>query len=177
MTFDLAAYTFGLLSVFSQALYLTSVQSLSLQEDTLSASSIAYLNSLNCLIPLLLCTAYTSEFSQVWAFPDLSSPRFLLAFLLVITMGCALNYSVFLCTTLTSALTLSVVGVTKSVVVVMVGLFAFGGVKLSLLGGGGVALNTLGSSLYTYAKYREKSDVSSKEDHTSGSRNSVPYAA
>ncbi|XP_022084810.1 UDP-galactose/UDP-glucose transporter 7-like [Acanthaster planci] len=173
LTFDLAAYTFGLLSVFSQALYLTLVQSLSLQENTLSAAGIAYLNSLNCLVPLLLYTAYTSEFARVWDFPDLHSSRFLLAFLVVISMGCALNYSVFLCTTLTSALTLSVVGVMKSVVVVMVGLFVFGGVKLSVLGGVGVALNTLGSSLYTYAKYREKTGVAIEADHTSTSQNLV----
>ncbi|XP_038060794.1 UDP-galactose/UDP-glucose transporter 7-like [Patiria miniata] len=156
LTFDLTAYTFGMLSVFSQSLYLTLVQSLSSQHETLSAADIAYLNSLNCIPLLLLYTTATSEFTQILDFPDLHSIKFLVAFLVVISMGCALNYSVFLCTTLTSALTLSVVGVMKSVVVVIVGLFTFGGVQLSVLGGMGVTLNTLGSGWYTYAKYQEK---------------------
>ena len=162
LTFDLNAYTFGIMSVFAQALYLTTVQSVGLQHDAFSAVDIMYLNSINCILPLTFCTTLSSEFTQVLEFPHLSSPRFLLIYLIVISMGCALNYAIFLCTVVTSALTTSVVGVIKSIAVVIVGLFTFGGLPLTVSGVFGIAMNTLGSGWYTYDKYRAKSE--DKED-------------
>ena len=52
-----------------------------------------------------------------------------MTFLTLISLGAVLNYSLFLCTALTSALTTSLVAVAKSVIQTAVGFFVFGGVK------------------------------------------------
>ena len=50
----------------------------------------------------------------------------------------------------------SLVGVVKSVLTTIIGFFTFGGVPVTFLTVTGVALNTFGGILYTYAKYIEK---------------------
>lgn len=47
-------------------------------------------------------------------------------------------------------------GVVKSVLTTIIGFFTFGGVPVTFLTVAGVALNTFGGMLYTYAKYIEK---------------------
>ena len=47
--------------------------------------------------------------------------RFLPTLIMVVLSGCLLNYSMFLCTTVNSALTTTCVGVVKSVVTTIIG--------------------------------------------------------
>ena len=47
----------------------------------------------------------------------------------LVIMGILLNFTSFLCTTFNSALTTSIVGVVKGVLVTLVGYFSFGGMK------------------------------------------------
>ena len=59
-------------------------------------------------------------------------------FVLLVFSGSLLTYSQFLCAALCSALTASLVGVAKSVLQTIIGLFTFGGVRfhpLNVLGG------------------------------------------
>ncbi|XP_033644267.1 UDP-galactose/UDP-glucose transporter 7-like [Asterias rubens] len=176
LTFDLQAYTYGMLSVVSQSLYLTLVQSIGMQQDAFSPAGIMYLNCLNCLLPLFAVLFLSSEISGIMDFEDLSSPRFLMIFALVVSMGCVLNYAIFLCTILTSALTTSVVGVIKSVVVVAVGMFTLGGAPVTLLSTIGICMNTLGSSWYTYDKYRARIVNNGEVDSVSTSKVSTAPA-
>lgn len=55
--------------------------------------------------------------------------NFQVIFWLLVTLGAILNYSLFLCTSLNSALTTSLVGVAKSSVQTLLGFFTFGGVS------------------------------------------------
>ena len=50
-------------------------------------------------------------------------------------------------------------GVVKSVLTTIIGFFTFGGVPVTFLTVTGVALNTFGGILYTYAKYIEKKSL------------------
>lgn len=77
------------------------------------------------------------------------------------TLGCLLNYSMFLCTMYTSALTTTIVGVLRGVVTVLLG-FLLDTVPYSPTNIFGIALNTAGGGWYSWIKYQEKVSSSSK---------------
>ena len=74
-------------------------------------------------------------------YPLVSDAGFHVVFWILVSMGSVLNYSLFLCTALNSALTTSLVAVAKSVIQTLIGLFVFGGIKFH-------PLNIVGESLY-----------------------------
>ena len=76
-------------------------------------------------------------------------------FILLVISANLLTYSQFLCTSVCSALTTSLVGVGKSVIQTIIGFFAFGGVTFHPLNVTGLALNLLGGAIYSYAKLEE----------------------
>ena len=76
-------------------------------------------------------------------------------FTLLVISANLLTYSQFLCTSVCSALTTSLVGVGKSVVQTLIGFFTFGGVQFHPLNAMGLALNLVGGAIYSYAKLEE----------------------
>ena len=66
----------------------------------------------------------------------------------------ALNYTIFLNTALNSALTQTICGNLKDVVVILLGFRAFGGVRFEATNAAGIALGLAGSVLYAYQKLR-----------------------
>ncbi len=92
--------------------------------------------------------------------------------------GCLLNYALFLCTNLNSALTTTIVGVLKSVVAVVLGFFLLGGVKFNAVNVIGIALNTVGGVWYSCFKFYEKSDklASNRQTSADGTSGSVATA-
>jgi hypothetical protein len=71
------------------------------------------------------------------------------------TLGCVLNFSMFLCTLYNTALTTTIVGVLRGVVTILLG-FAYDTVKFSALNVTGITINTLGGVWYTWIKFTEK---------------------
>ena len=70
--------------------------------------------------------SYNVLYIRIFPFSD---PNFYSIFLLLLVSGGILTYSQFLCASVCSALTASLVGVAKSVLQTVIGLFTFGGVK------------------------------------------------
>lgn len=152
--FEPRAYLFGISSMFLQGIYLTLVQRLGLK-DEMSTNGILYVNSINCLPFLVIFSLLTSEFQQCFMFFQSATMQVYLTLVFVVTAGCILNYSQFLCTTMNSALTTSIVGVVKSVGTTIIGIFAFGGVTLTTYMMMGISMNIIGAFWYTFSKYRE----------------------
>lgn len=84
-----------------------------------------------------------------------SENGFLPTFIMLIIFGCILTFSQFLCASVCSAITASLVGVGKSVLQTIIGFFTFGGVRFHPLNILGLILNTIGGALYSYVKYQE----------------------
>lgn len=154
LEFSAFAYASALLSVICQSFYLTYIQKTG-AEKGLSALTVLHTNSVNCIPLLLIYTLCNKELLAALRFDGYYFIEFQAALFLDIGMGCILSYSLFLCTTMNSALTTSLVGVVKGVLTTIIGFYTFGGVAATSLTLIGVSLNTLGGAFYSYAKYSE----------------------
>ena len=168
LTFDLTAYTHGAVSDFAQALSLVMIQRIT-DIKCLSAVETLHLNSVNAMPLLFVCSAISGEFGRATHQFSSKDVKFMVIFIIVVCSGCLLNYVLFLCTTLNSALTTSVVGTLKSIVQTVVGTWTFGGFSVNAFTVTGISLNLFGTCLYIYAKYQEimrKRRLSSSRDKT-----------
>ncbi|XP_041362890.1 UDP-galactose/UDP-glucose transporter 7-like [Gigantopelta aegis] len=153
LSFIWSAYFCGAVSNVTQTLYLLLVQKYATKNQ--STVDTLQLNSFNTL-PILAITALVNgEMGSVWQYSQYSNPMFIFVFFLTISMGCLLNYSLFLCTGLTSALTTSVVGGLKAMVQTILGIFTFGGISHNVATYLGLSLNLGGGIMYLVMKFKD----------------------
>ena len=100
------------------------------------------------------------NFTTTHFFPEYG---FIPAFVALVFGGCILTFSQFLCASVCSALTASLVLVGKSIVQTVIGFFTFGGVEPQPLNIFGIILNICGGALYSFVKYREKKSEQESE--------------
>jgi solute carrier family 35 protein len=93
------------------------------------------------------------DISKIAAYPHWNSSAFLLSFFSVVFSGCIFTYSMFLCTTVNSALTTSCVSVLKSAFTTSIGMYTFGGVEPTFYFLLGQVINFTGGVMYTLVKY------------------------
>ena len=80
--------------------------------------------------------------------------NFVICFVFAGVMGVVLNFSIFLCTNLTSALTLTVIACMKNILIAYVGVLGLGGdYVFSWLNFNGLNVSIIGSLLYSYAEF------------------------
>ncbi|XP_055812653.1 UDP-galactose/UDP-glucose transporter 7 isoform X1 [Solanum dulcamara] len=156
-SFDLFGYSLAFISVFFQTMYLVLVEK-SGAEDGLSSIEIMFYNSFLSLPFLLFLIIATGEFpnSLSLLFAKSSSISFLAILILSLVMGIILNYTMFLCTIVNSALTTTIVGVLKGVGSTTLGFVMLGGVEVHALNVTGLVINTAGGVWYSLAKYQQK---------------------
>jgi len=153
INFDAHAYTFGVISVVSNAAYLTTLQKTGMEKN-IGAISIAYINSINCMPVMTIVLLLSGDINKIASYPYWSSSSFLCAFFGVVFSGCIFTYSMFLCTTVNSALTTSCVSVLKSAFTTIIGMYTFGGVTPTRAFLLGQTINFTGGVMYTLVKYR-----------------------
>ncbi|XP_031121732.1 UDP-galactose/UDP-glucose transporter 7 [Ipomoea triloba] len=156
-SFDLFGYSMAFISVFFQTMYLVLVER-SGAEDGLSSVEIMFYNSILSLPFLLFLIIATGEFPNSLSIlvAKSTSISFFVTLLLSLVMGIVLNYTMFLCTVVNSALTTTIVGVLKGVGSTTLGFVLLGGVQVHALNVTGLVINTAGGLWYTYAKYQQK---------------------
>ncbi|XP_073275694.1 UDP-galactose/UDP-glucose transporter 7-like isoform X2 [Primulina huaijiensis] len=156
-SFDLFGYSMAFTSVFFQTMYLVLVEK-SGAEDGLSSVEIMFYNSILSLPFLLFLIIITGEFpnSMSILFSKSTSLSFLAILLLSLVMSIVLNYTMFLCTIVNSALTTTIVGVLKGVGSTTLGFVLLGGVQVHALNVTGLVINTAGGVWYSYSKYQQK---------------------
>jgi len=163
LEFDANAYFMGSCSVFAQAGYLTFVQRSSELRHKSSVEMI-HINAYNTLPVFLTIAILIGEPDKVANSLQMEDKSFYLIFILLIVSGIVLSYSQFLCASVCSALTTSIVGVSKSIFQTILGFFTFGGVRFHPLNISGLILNILGGVLYAYVKQRESGRHKSEGD-------------
>ncbi|KAA3458092.1 UAA domain-containing protein [Gossypium australe] len=149
-SFDLPGYTMALTSVFFQTMYLVLVEK-SGAEEGLSSIEI-----IDRRVPRFfgIIISKGQDFAHFLSISN--SFSFLFILLLSLVMGIALNYTMFLCTIVNSALTTTIVGVLKGVGSTTLGFVLLGGVQVHGLNVTGLVINTAGGVWYSYAKYQQK---------------------
>ena len=155
LRFTFLGYSEAIASVVAQSVYLTYVQKRGLEKGS-SALYVTYMNSVNCIPILFVYTLFSGHLQASFSFTGFTSGKFVVVFLGNTLLGCVFNYTLFLCTSMTSALTTSIVGVIKGVLTTTIGFFTFGGVPLTVFTVCGVVLNAVGGAVYVMVKYVEK---------------------
>jgi len=156
--FDAKAYALAGSSCVLQTAYLLAVQNAS---TGLSSWEMLLYNSLLSAPLLLFFTAATGELGHaagaLRAAAASGQYRFLATFGAALVLGCLLNFAIFLCTRVNSALTTTIVGVLKGVALSILGFVLLGGVGHTTSAHlAGIALNTVGGVWYAALEYQTK---------------------
>ncbi|KAL6528858.1 UDP-N-acetylglucosamine transporter ugnt1 [Orobanche minor] len=136
LSYDSYGYTVVFLSNITTAIYLATIARIGIL----------------CGPVLLLWTLLHGDLEMSMNFPYLFSPGFLVVLLLSCVLAFFLNYSIFLNTTLNSALTQTICGNLKDLFTITLGWLIFGGLPFDLLNVIGQLLGFIGSGMYAYYK-------------------------
>ncbi|XP_020549521.1 putative UDP-sugar transporter DDB_G0278631 isoform X2 [Sesamum indicum] len=152
---DLSFDTYGYLVVFlaniTTAIYLATIARIG-KTSGLNSFGLMWCNGILCGPVLLLWTLLRGDLEMTMNFPYLLSPGFLVVLALSCILAFFLNYSIFLNTTLNSALTQTICGNLKDLFTISLGWVIFGGLPFDLLNVIGQLLGFIGSGMYAYYK-------------------------
>lgn len=157
LSFDTLGFAFIMgNNIFTSLLGITLEKKLDAKE--LNKWGIMFYNSI-ISIPILCCliVGREEEYNRLMNFSGWSSSSFLMCFFLASGMGLILQYSVFLCTQVNSALTTSVVGCLKNVMSAYLSMLGLGGgFVFSWQNFIGINISIIGSLVYAYYEYHRK---------------------
>jgi hypothetical protein len=118
--------------------------------DSSSSSSGSSYSSSSSSSSVKTPAAHESTITKVMAFEGWTNMYFIAMLLVACCMGSVLNYAIFLCTTLNSALTTAVVGTLKNVATSYIGMLIFTDYTFTWINFLGINISIIGSLYYTY---------------------------
>ncbi|XP_063229530.1 LOW QUALITY PROTEIN: UDP-sugar transporter UST74c-like [Bacillus rossius redtenbacheri] len=155
LAFSLEGYVLVLLNdVFTASNGVFMKQKLETAE--LGKHGLMFYNSLFMLAPGLAVAWLTGDVDRALAFDRWGDPVFTSQFLASCFMGFVLTYSIILCTMFNSALTTTVIGCLKNILVTYLGMLIGGDYIFSWVNFVGINVSVLGSLLYTYVTFRRQ---------------------
>eukprot|EP00760_Papus_ankaliazontas_P015146 PhM_4_TR16371/c0_g1_i1/m.77377/K15281/SLC35D; solute carrier family 35 len=159
-TIDIWGYTFILLNDVFTALNGVLLRKKVDVRDKLTTEGVMFYNTLfsTPFLVLVMALSPSHEFSRIAAFPGWGNPRFIVCLVLSGVMGFILNFSYYLCTTVNSPLTTTVVGCLKNVLSTYCGMLirTSSGVPeyhYTPLNFVGLNISVFGSLLYSSVEY------------------------
>eukprot|EP00850_Spirogloea_muscicola_P019827 SM000200S05817 [mRNA] locus=s200:5247:7658:- [translate_table: standard] len=155
LSFDARGYLIVFLSNLTTAVYLATISRLG-KSTGLNSFGLMWCNGVLCAPVLLLWTALSGELKLALSFNDLTSLGFQSVMAMSCLMAFCLNYTIFLNTSLNSALTQTMCGNLKDLGTITLGGLLFGGLQLNFLNATGQLLGFIGSAFYAYCKLRGK---------------------
>ncbi|XP_057524470.1 UDP-N-acetylglucosamine transporter UGNT1 [Amaranthus tricolor] len=151
LSFDAYSYGVVFLANISTAIYLATIARIG-KSSGLNSFGLMWCNGIICAPILVFWTYVKGDLEITFNFPYLLSPGFLAVLFFSCVLAFFLNYSIFLNTTLNSALTQTICGNLKDIFTIGLGWMIFGGLPFDLLNVIGQLLGFLGSGLYAYYK-------------------------
>ncbi|KVH87746.1 protein of unknown function DUF250 [Cynara cardunculus var. scolymus] len=151
LSFDAYGYAVVFLSNITTAIYLATISRVG-KSSGLNSFGLMWCNGILCGPVLLFWTFIRGDLRMTMDFPYLFAPGFLIVLLLSCVLAFFLNYSIFLNTTLNSAVTQTICGNLKDLFTITLGWMFFGGLPFDLLNVIGQLLGFVGSGFYAYFK-------------------------
>ncbi|KAM7459505.1 hypothetical protein LguiA_036499 [Lonicera macranthoides] len=151
LSFDSYGYAVVFLSNITTAIYLATISRLG-KSSGLNSFGLMWCNGIICGPILLVWTFIRGDWELTLNFPYLLAPGFMFVLLLSCILAFFLNYSIFLNTTLNSAVTQTICGNLKDLFTISLGWVVFGGLPFDLLNVIGQLLGFIGSGMYAYNK-------------------------
>ncbi|XP_052209677.1 UDP-N-acetylglucosamine transporter UGNT1 isoform X1 [Diospyros lotus] len=151
LSFDSYGYAILFLANISTAVYLATIARIG-KSSGLNSFGLMWCNGIICGPIVLFWAYFRGDLDMTLNFPYLFSPGFLVVLLLSCILAFFLNYSIFLNTTLNSALTQTICGNLKDIFTIGLGWMLFGGLPFDFLNVVGQLLGFIGSGLYAYYK-------------------------
>lgn len=151
ISFDAYGYGVVFLANITTAMYLATIARIG-KSSGLNSFGLMWSNGFICGPILLVWTYLRGDLEVTFHFPDLLTPGFLVVLFFSCVLAFFLNYSIFLNTTLNSALTQTICGNLKDLFTIGLGWMIFGGLPFDLLNVIGQMLGFVGSGLYAYCK-------------------------
>jgi len=155
LTFDALGYSLVMINCFLTAAYLIYISRFSKTLNTWAL--LYYCNLLSWPFVFVLCYV-TGDIGNALAYPYINDTWFLICFAFQSALAFILNYAIFLCTRVNSALATSVTGQVKNIMTTALGYFMFGDVKYHALNVLGLGIGVAGSGVYSWLKFKESEE-------------------